>query len=279
MVDRQQLPYLLRLLEDDSPAVREHVTRELIAFGPSLEDALTEWDVTLTGKQRSVLRSLISARRREEVRREAWLRWPRLTADADQLEAAFQLLAEFQYGWVPPVRLNDLLDDLAEEFFTSGRPVEPVALSRFLFISKKLRGNSDDYYNPMNSNLISVLQTGKGLPISLAVVFMLVGRRVGIAIGGCNVPGHFLARAHVSGKDVLFDCFNGGRILSAREMAQLRSTLAPNHLHLLTENAEAPTIVSRVLHNLIRAYDQLEDLERSSGARGLLRDLLETTQG
>ncbi len=278
MLDRNQLPYLLKLLEDDSPSVRELVVRDLLSLGPDLEDVLADVEDGMTTRQRALLRGLLTNQRDAETRRQAWLRWPFLETPGEQLEAAFQLLAEFQYAWKPPVALAELLDELAEEFFTSGRSIDPVSLSRFLFIGKKFQGNIDDYNHPMNSNLLHVLQSRKGLPISLACVFILVGRRVGLTVTGCNVPGHFLARAQVAGTDALFDCFNGGRVLSARETAQLRSTLAPHHLHLLTEVAEPPAIIARVLHNLISAYEQIEETDNVRQCRDLLRDLLAVTE-
>jgi len=273
MSKHEQLPYLLQLLDDDSPVVREHVERELIALGPDLLVSMPEWENRLSLKQRAALHSLLSRRRAEESDRRLWRQWPLFEDESEKLETAFQLLSDFQHGWKTPIRLCEMLNNLSEEFYGSGRPMEPVSLSRFLFISKRLRGNVDDYHDPMNNNLIHVMETGLGLPITLAAIFILIGRRSGLNITGCNVPGHFLARAHVAGRDVLFDCFNGGRILSSREMAQLRATLAPNHLHLLAEPANAVMIVSRVLQNLIHAYERIGQTERVNEMRALLQDL------
>lgn len=275
MPDREQLPYLVKLLDDDSPAIREHIIRELLTFGEDLENELRRFDGVISRRQLAAVRNVISSHRRAVELRQAWQQWPSLPDESSRLERAFELLAHIQYGWAPPVRLSELLDDLAGNFLSSGLANDPVGLSRFLF-TRQLRGNVEDYYDPLNSNLIHVIETGKGLPISLAAIFMLVGRRLDFEIYGCSVPGHFLARARVRGRDAYFDCFNRGRILSLVEIEERKATLAPHHLHLLTEPASAVTIVLRVLHNLLNAYDLAEDPVKVELVRELLHDVKET---
>ncbi len=271
MAQREQIPHLIQLLEDDSEVVREQVLRELLAFGPALDDLLREFGDQLSPAQRRLVSYLVTSHLESRRRREAWRRWPLLPTRHEQLKRAFDLLAQFQFGWTPPVRVAELLDDLADAFKATGHTRDPIALSRFLFGSKRLQGSVDDYYNPLNSNLIYVLQEGKGLPISLACIFMLVGEKLGMHIEGCGVPGHYLARAVVGGKDVYFDCFNEGRLLTSREVAQMRGRLFPKLTHLLTEVPTAHGIIRRVLRNLVNSYEIAEEHAQSS----LMAELLD----
>ena len=273
MPDKSQLPFLVKLLDDDSPSVRQHVLEQILAYGPEIEDEISQMEALLSNRQRSLLRSALTVQREAESRSNAWRAWPQLDDEHEKLEMAFELLAQFQYGWSPPVKLGELLDELASAFLLSGRPHDPTGLSRFLFVTEKFRGEVEDYHNPLNSNLIHVIQERRGIPITLTCVFMLVGARVGLMVEGCNVPGHFLARAVSNGEEVLFDCFNRGRVFTRADTVQLRASLAPHMVHLLSEGASAETIVSRVLRNMIHAYDQRGDHERSVQARELLRDL------
>lgn len=277
MADRNQLPFLVRLLDDDSPQVREQVARELMAYGPGLEDELCRLAGVLTHRQRSAVRRVMASYRDALQLREAWRQWPALSGEPEKLERAFELLAHIQYGWSPPVRLRELLDDLAGGFLASGLGSDPVGLSRYLF-TRQLRGNVDDYYNPLNCNLIHVIQSGKGLPITLACVFILVGHRVGQEICGCSVPGHFLARARLNERDLHFDCFNRGRILTSIEMEERRASLPPQQQHLLTEPAGAVAIITRVLHNLLNAYELADEPVKVELVQGLLVDLDETAK-
>jgi regulator of sirC expression with transglutaminase-like and TPR domain len=227
----------------------------------------------LNFRQRTLLDTVLSAHRQVNAFREAWLQWPLLDDEYAKLETAFELLAQFQYGWVPPVRLREFIDDIADRFRSSGRATTPVSLSRYLFIGLKLRGNVDDYYNPLNSNLIHVIQNKLGIPISLACIYMLVGSRMGYEITGCNIPGHFLSRIPMGGKELLVDCFNSGRVLSQEEVDNLNLTLAEAQRYLIHAVPTAEEIIVRVLHNLINAYERVEDIDKSLFARSLLGDL------
>ncbi len=273
MAQREEIPHLIQLLDDESEVVREQVLRELLAFGPDLDELLRELDDQLTPEQRHLVTRLVSGHLEEKARRDAWRMWPSLATRREQLERAFDLLAQFQFGWSPPVHVSDLLDELAKEFKASGRTRDAISLNRFLFTSKRLRGATDDYYDPRNSNMVYVLQEGKGLPISLVCAFMLVGDRVGLRIEGCGVPGHYLARTTVTGNETYFDCYSDGRILTDREVDKIRRRLAPNLTHLLTEVPTAQDIIRRVLRNLINAYEIEDEHARSAVMAELLDEV------
>lgn len=271
MAQREEIPHLIHLLDDESSVVREQVLQELLAFGPGLEEMLRELDEQLTPAQRSLVTQLVAGHLEMRARRDAWRIWPSLPTRREQLERAFDLLAQFQFGWMPPVHVSELLDDLAKEFKATGHSRDAVSLNRFLFVSKRFRACNEDYYEPQNSNLIHVLEEGKGLPISLVCVFMLVGERVDVKVEGCGVPGHYLARASVSDRDTYFDCYSEGRMLTRRDVDKIRRRLSPNLTHLLTEVPTAQSIIRRVLRNLINAYE-IEDKHEKSALMAELLD-------
>ncbi|MGH2567190.1 MAG: transglutaminase-like domain-containing protein, partial [Bacteroidota bacterium] len=133
---------------------------------------------------------------------------------------------------------------------------DALALAHFLFKVRRLRGADSDYYNPINSNLIYVIEEKRGIPISLACVYILVGRRLKYDIEGINFPGHFLARA-VSGKrSFIVDCYNGGRCLGEQEAVSWNNGPPVPITDLLPLECDALTIIARVLRNLTNAYQQ-----------------------
>jgi regulator of sirC expression with transglutaminase-like and TPR domain len=268
MIDKSQLPFLLKLMSDQSPQVRAKVAQGLRAFGPRLRDEIESAGLSLTEDQESFLELLQAG---EEIAfRKAWLRRLSLEDDTEKLEATLELLAAWQSGEGRPVRLRELLNDLAEEFIAAGRARDPEELSTFLFLDKGLQGpEPEDYYNPLNSNLVYVLQSGYGIPISLVSIFILVGKRVGLEIYGCNFPDHFLARARLQGHDLIFDCFNGGRLLPREEIAALRKA-APEEMRT---PASATMMIARVLRNLANAYYQSGEIERTRFMLSLLGEL------
>lgn len=90
-------------------------------------------------------------------------------------------------------------------------------LHDYLFDELGFAGNRDDYYNPVNSYLPAVLETKRGLPITLSLVYKLVAERLGLRVHGVGLPGHFVVAVQADGEPMLIDPFNGGRELSAAE--------------------------------------------------------------
>ena len=131
------------------------------------------------------------------------------------------------------------------------------ALVHRLFVQEAFAGNGRDYDNPRNSLLPDVLRRRLGIPITLAVVMIEVGRRAGVALEGVGMPGHFLVR--VVGTNVHLDAFAGGVVIGPAECeARFRTASGagpevPFGPHLLTAT---PTraILARMLENLRRVY-------------------------
>ena len=108
------------------------------------------------------------------------------------------------------------LDDLAAQVN------DPTldGLRRLLFRDLGFAGNEEDYYDPRNSFLDDVIERRTGLPITLAVLMLEVGRRIGVPLSGVSMPGHFLVRDKVD-PEVFVDPFARGLVLDRRG-AQLR---------------------------------------------------------
>ena len=273
MPDPKQIPYLLKLLDDDSLSIQKTIAKELTAFGPSLKEEVFRIRPTLNRKQKELLLNILDVYNRELLKR-SWSTWFEVKGDKEKLEAAFHLLAEFQCGLKLDVSLKTLLDELAQEYQATKIKKDAYGLCYFLFQIKEFKGAEKDYYNSQNSNLVHVLTEKRGLPISLVCIFMLVGARCGFEIEGCNFPGHFLARIELNGKKVLVDCFNKGKILDEDEAIELNADHSEIVHDVLHVNTSAETIITRVLGNLIQAYEQVEKFENSQ----LMKELLNTLE-
>ena len=137
-----------------------------------------------------------------------------------------------------------------------------------LFVQGRFTGNAGDYYDPRNSLLPHVLTRRTGIPITLAVVCMEVGRRAGVAIEGVGMPGHFLVRP--VGSEVLLDVFNGGTEMSLAACEERFRALGGTGAfgpHLLTPTT-TPAILVRMLENLRGAFRLLR---RPAGTEWVLR--------
>ena len=157
------------------------------------------------------------------------------------------------------------LDDLAARSGVTktggGRPALD-RLREFLFVEEGFRGNADDYYDPCNSCLNDVLERRLGIPITLSVLAMEVGRRVGLEIVGIGLPGHFCVGSRVGDELLVLDPFGGGRVLERAE-AEAIVARAVGRAVKLTDTHFAPTpkpqIVVRMLRNLETIYARRED--------------------
>ncbi|MGH7355787.1 MAG: SirB1 family protein [Candidatus Rokuibacteriota bacterium] len=136
----------------------------------------------------------------------------------------------------------------------------------FLFAVEGFRGNVADYYDPRNSCLNDVLSTRLGIPITLSVLLIEVGRRVGLALDGLGLPGHFIVGARVGDRRVLLDPFNSGAELTAVAAAEVAARAVGRPVTLEDEHWTPCTkrqIVTRILRNLKSSYAKREDWSRA----------------
>lgn len=273
MSDASQLPSLLRLLEDDSAVVQEAVRQELLALGSELDAVLSHAGVTPSAEQDLRLQSVRAEIARRSVK-EAWLAWLQLEDEKEQLESVFNWLNAYQQAGADARQVTHLLDELADDYLRFYPEADCRALARYLFHDRGLHGARDDYFNPANSNLAYVIDARRGLPISLACIYMLVGRRLDLEIGGCNFPGHFLARTTVDGRKVLVDCFNGGRFFEADSVVRVSPESPRGIIEASDEPVPAKIIMLRILNNLSRAYGSIGDEPN----RTLMEEILLTLQ-
>jgi regulator of sirC expression with transglutaminase-like and TPR domain len=147
------------------------------------------------------------------------------------------------------------LDDLA-----AGCPPDLDGLRRYLFEDVGFRGNEDDYGDPRNSYLNDVLDRRTGIPITLSVVVMEVGRRVGVPFAGIGLPGHFLVR-HGAVPPLLLDPFNRGRSLTLEDCAALMQKIYGDAVRF------EPSLLAAVDHRmiLIRMLDNLRAVFQAKG--------------
>jgi regulator of sirC expression with transglutaminase-like and TPR domain len=152
------------------------------------------------------------------------------------------------------------LDELAAD---ARRVHEPADLAHHLFVDRGFAGNTADYGDPRNSFLPAVIDRRLGIPISLSVLMIEVGRRIGVALHGVGMPGHFLVGV---GADRYFDPFHAGAAMDpagARTLfARLHGADAPFHAGYL-----APTPVRQILLRMLANLQQTYAARRSPDAR------------
>ncbi|MEW6253137.1 MAG: transglutaminase-like domain-containing protein [Planctomycetota bacterium] len=141
-------------------------------------------------------------------------------------------------------------------------PLRYEALRRVLVRECGLRGNKRAYFAPENSFLNCVLETGRGIPISLSIIWVEVGRRLNWPVAGVALPGHFLVRIDDHERFVLADPFHGGRSLSVDDCQQIVSDSFQGRVPFSPEflrPAHKRGVLLRLLRNLRNIYMSRND--------------------
>lgn len=156
-------------------------------------------------------------------------------------------------------------------------PLEELnAITDLLFGVIGFSGNRDDYYDPNNSYIHQVLERRLGIPITLSLLCIEVGRRAGVPVLGIGMPGHFLVR-HRDEENYFVDAFNGGLLMNRdecgavlRQAAGEDARLEERHLNPVTPRE----ILARVLRNLKAIYWDREEFDRCITTIGALMAVL-----
>ncbi len=198
----------------------------------------------------------------------------------DDLAEAALHLARLEY---PMLRVHDAvaqLQQLADRSTAfvqaSAAPGDVVAhlqqLGQFLFDSEGFTGNLSDYEDPRNSFLNDVLTRRTGIPITLSIIYMHLGRRAGLWLEGVNFPGHFLVRCKgmlgdaAPTEDLILDPFHGAIVLTERDCARMLARHAGEDARfdrVLLAPAFKTQILVRMLVNLKRTYVRMRSFSRA----------------
>jgi len=144
-------------------------------------------------------------------------------------------------------------------------------LNQFFYRELGFAGNLNDYYDPDNSYLNIVLSKRRGIPISLAVLYLEMAQQIGLAARGVSFPGHFLLRVTMAGGEVMMDPVSG-EALNETEMIEMLEPFVAGSvtqgdsvaktLRGLLQPARPREIIARMLHNLKGIYMQTERWQR-----------------
>lgn len=156
-------------------------------------------------------------------------------------------------------RVEHLAARVSAKVRETGDPVQSIAaLNEVLFQEEMFRGNTVDYYSPRNSFLSDVLDRKLGIPITLALLYMEVARRVSFPLFGVGMPGHFLLKHYdVSGRPILIDAFERGEIVTEEDCQKKLNLIYSGQLVLQPEFLMPVTrrqMLTRLLNNLKTIY-------------------------
>ena len=258
-----QLDAISRLFRDDDPETVGLVKEHLVLRGETaIEDLrdLVNADSAIVAAHAQEVLHIIAGKQASEKMED-------LCAGTGEipLEESCWLVSEALMPWIDTEDCRAMLDTWGAELLhrISENPEHRVSLLiGYLHGELGFNGNAKEYYHHENSLLPCVLENRKGLPLTLALLYIFVGARAGLSIHGVNLPGHFIARCG----EIYFDPFHEGRILSIADCADIlaRQQIELSDEHL--ENPESRQVLARLLANLRHAYE----IEEASWQKGMV---------
>lgn len=206
-------------------------------------------------------------------------RWKEIAAGSEAqinlAEAALVIAAGEYHGLDIPAylaRLDEMAAALRRRLRRDISATETIiALNHYLFGELGFAGNAADYYDPRNGFLNDVLDRRLGIPITLSIIYMEVGRRVGLALHGVSFPGHFLVKCIVRDGAIVLDPYACGASLSLDDLRERLRALhgvvpRPEALRQMLAAAAKKEILGRMLRNLKGIYVERRDLDRALAA-------------
>lgn len=260
-----ELKALVSLLDDDDVEVVQHVEDRIMSLGTYIIPYLEfEWENSFNPTVQKRIEELVHTLQFELLKEKLYA-W-RISDEQDLLEGMW-LINTYQY---PDLELSQLTKELEQiyyetwlEFKSDIHPVDQVKiLNSVLFNKLHFGANTKNFHSPGNSMLNVVLQTKKGNPISLCVIYMLVAKKLKLPIYGVNLPNLFVMTYQQEEGQFYINAFNRGLVFSRKEIDEYIDNLKLPHNEMYYEPCTNLDIVQRVLRNLANAHEKLGHTEK-----------------
>ncbi len=279
MKSETSIKALVRLIEDPDDAIFEHVRDEIINHGtsaiPFLESSWEEEDYGLLFQSR--IEDLIKEIQYKAVKDEL-INWIK-SSQKDLLTGAL-LIARYQYPNFDEdkirTKIQEIRKDIWLEMNTHQTAYEKVRVFNKIFYGKyRFTGNSKDYHSPLNSYINTVIETKKGNPLSLCLVYSILAQSLDMPVYGVNLPNHFVLTyldennvmsiidpENKTGNLFYINAFSKGGIFNEIEIDEFLNSLNKPKLREYYEPCSNSAIIIRMLTNLIASFQQSGSSER-----------------
>ncbi|NJN10118.1 MAG: tetratricopeptide repeat protein [Richelia sp. RM2_1_2] len=157
--------------------------------------------------------------------------------------------------------------ELQERLPLDNYPLKIIqCINKYLYEDLCFTGNKQNYYDPRNSFLNDVIERRVGIPITLALLYIEVSRRIDFPMVGIGMPGHFLIRPDIPEIEIFVDAFNNGEVLFPQDCQERLSQIYQQNVTLKPEFLAPVTkkqFLARILTNLKYIYIKQQELEKA----------------
>ena len=264
-METSEIKALISLLDDEDQEITQHVEDRIRSLGGTLIPYLeSEWEQSFNPILQKRIEDLIHDLQFSSLR-ERLIAWKEGGA-MDLLEGMW-LVATYQY---PDLSIEKLRRDLEQiyyevwlEFRNHLHPTDQIKILNNVFFNKlKFGANTKNFHSASSSMLNIVLESRKGNPISLCVIYLLVARRLNVPVFGVNLPKLFVLTYKTEHVQFYINVFNRGLIFTRNDIDNYIAQLNLAPIQMVYQPCTHLDIVKRVLRNLMIAFEKTGDDDR-----------------
>lgn len=275
-MNEKELKALVSLLEDDDFEVIKHVEDKIISIGSDVIPFLEkEWEGSFNPSVQRKIEDLIHTLQFDHLkfRLQNWV-----SGGAKDLLEGVWIIATYQY---PDLELSFLKKEIEQlyyevwtEFKQELHPYDQIKLiNSAIFDKLKFKANTKNFHSPGNSMLNVVLETKRGNPISLSILYLLIGQKLDLPVYGVNLPNLFICTYKSDDQQFYINPFNKGLIFSRSDIENYVQQLHLNPMDLFFEPCSHEDIIKRILRNLIISFEKIGDHPKSDEVKQLLASI------
>ncbi len=270
----KEIKALISLLEDDDPEIYQHVSEQINQLGDTIIPFLEEaWEESLNPDFQKRMEDLIHELQFESLkeRLKAWKE-----EGATDLLKGIWLVNTYQY---PDVEMAQITKSIEQIYYDAWLHVKPdmhpydqvKALNYALFKMNKFSANTVNFHAPSNSMLHLVLESRRGNPLTLCVIYLTIAQKLNLPVYGVNLPNLFvLTYKHDAMEPFYINVYNKGLMLTKADIDNYLLQLNLNPVPIFYEPAPNLAIVQRSLRNLAFSFEKMNDLEKAAEVSILL---------
>lgn len=273
-MNNNEIKALVSLLDDEDKEVLTHVEQKIISLGDSIIPFLeSEWETNFNPVVQKKLEELIHTLQFDSLKAKI-LTWKE--AGATDLLEGMWLVATYQY---PDLMLEKLKKELEQiyyeawlDFKSDLHPFDQIKiLNNVLFSKLKFGANTKNFHSPSNCMINIVLDSKKGNPISLCVIYMLVANKLKMPVYGVNLPNLFILTHKTKEAQFYINVFNKGLIFSKSDIDNYIAQLNLSPSDIFYQPCSHLDIVKRVLRNLTMSFEKTGDADKVEEVKILLQ--------
>ena len=269
----KEIKALISLLEDEDEGIASHVEEKIVSLGESMIPFLEEeWESSINPEVQKKIEELIHKLQYEALMSKL-IAWEK--GGAVNLIEGMWLVNSYQYPDASLENINKTLDQIYYEAWLHVRPdMHPYdqikALNHVLFKLYKFSANTKNFHSPANSMLHLALETKRGNPLTLCVIYLTIAQKLELPVYGVNLPNLFILTYKKDDFQFYINVYNKGLMLSKADIDNYILQLNLNPVDIFYEPCPNLDIVKRALRNLALSFEKLNEAEKAVEVNKLL---------